>query len=131
MKIKHSLLILSLAILVFLLAGCQPKTPAEQAYWQYYEACNSGDFNAAQNFVAESSLNAMGTLGVCAFTHDAINTYEAQRGKPARTFSQDPEVQVHEQRASMTWVDDLGNLAIIQMSEINGEWKVTEATWSQ
>ena len=131
MKNKPTLLVLSITLLVFLLAGCNSKSPAEEVYWQYFEACTDGDFTTAKNLVAENSLSSAGDLGTCAFTHDAINTYEAQSGNQPRTFSQDPMVNAKEKVTSITWIDDQGNIATVILVEINGEWKVTEATWSR
>ena len=131
MKNKPLFIVLFITLLAILLAGCDSKTPAEKIYWEYFEACNRGDFTTAKNYVAENALNPESGLGVCAFTHDAINTYEAQSGNPARTFSQDPMVNANDKVTSITWIDDQGNIASIVLVDIDGEWKVTEATWSR
>lgn len=131
MKNKSSLLIFLITIMVFLVAGCSSKSTAEDVYWQYFEACTNGDFKTAENFLAENALATAQQMGVCAFTHDAINTYEAQRGNQPRTFSQDPMMNINEKVTSITWLDDQGNLANVVLVIVDGEWKVTEVTWSR
>jgi len=131
MKNKPPLLVIAIAILVTLLVGCSSKTTGEDVYWQYFDACTNGDFKTAELLLAENTRDSARSLGACAFTHDAINTFEAQRGNQPRTFSQDPMVDAREKVTSLTWIDDQGNLASVILVEIDGEWKVTEATWSR
>lgn len=116
---------------VFTMVSCRSKLTAEDTYWQYWDACTKGEFIQAKDFLTEEAVASATTLGVCAFTHDAINTIETQQGNPPRTFSQDPTVNEREGISSLTWVDDQGNLASVILVEVNGKWKVTEANWSR
>jgi len=130
MKNRFSIQLLFLASLIFLLSGCSQGGTPDEAYWQYFKACSEGKFDDARQLLTENARETSRSLGVCAFTHDAINTVEAQKGNPPRTFSEDPMVNVLETRASLTWIDDQGNLASVILVLIEEEWKVTEATWS-
>jgi hypothetical protein len=130
MKNQHLVMVLVLAILALILAGCSPLSAPEKVYWQYWEACADGEFADAEQFLTEDARDTARTLGSCAFTHDAINTSEAQKGNPPRTFSQDPNVNIRGKIASITWIDDQGNIANVTLVQINEEWKVTEASWS-
>jgi hypothetical protein len=123
-------LLLTLMFLTILLAGCSQESKPEEVYWQYYEACSDGRFDDARQWLTETAVNTSRSLGVCAFTHDAINVSEAQKGNPLRTFSDDPTLNQQERLASLTWFDDQGNIASVVLVEVDGEWKVTEATWS-
>lgn len=116
--------------LVLTMVGCRSKITAEDTYWLYWEACTKGEFIRAKDFLTEEAIASATTLGVCAFTHDAINTIETQQGNPLRTFSQDPTVNEREGIASLTWVDDQGNLASVILVNVDEAWKVTEANWS-
>jgi len=131
MKKQPFIFALAITLLVLLLAGCNPTPAPEDVYQQYWEACSQGKFTEAEVFLADNARETSTTLGVCAFTHDAINTLEAQKGNPARTFSGDPMINAHEKVTSITWFDDQGNIATVILVLIDGEWKVTEATWSR
>jgi len=131
MKKRTLLFVLIIVGLATILAGCKAQTNAEEVYWQYWQACADGDFAAAGLLLAEDAVVTAETLGVCAFTHDAINTIEAQQGNPAHTFSSDPEINTSEKVASLTWVDDQGNLAIVTLVAADGDWKISQASWSR
>jgi predicted small secreted protein len=130
---KKQLLIFALALtlLVLLLAGCNTTPGPEDVYQRYWEACSQGKFSQAEGFLADNAREISQSLGVCALTHDAINTLEAQKGNPPRTFSGEPLVNAREKATSITWFDDQGNIATVILVLIDGEWKVTEATWSR
>lgn len=130
MQNRHFILVFTLAILTIAVTGCSQQSGPEEIYWQYWEACSNGEFNDAALFLSENARESSRQLGACGFTHDAINTIEAQKGNPLRTFSQDPQVNVQEKAASITWFDDQGNIATVILVLIEDEWKVTEATWS-
>jgi len=130
MQNRYFILALSLVILSVLLAGCSQGNKPETVYWQYYEACSEGRFDDAKQNLADNAIETSRTLGVCAFTHDAINTSETQKGNPLRTFSKDPTMNEQGKIASLTWIDDQGNIASVILVLIEEEWKVTEATWS-
>ena len=123
-----ALLVIGLAVI---LVGCKSATTAEDIYWQYWQACVDGDFDAAKLLLSEDAVALADALGVCAFTHDAINTIEAQQGNPPRTFSQDPVVNATEKVTSLTWIDDQGNIATVTLVEVEGSWKIIEAKWSR
>jgi hypothetical protein len=130
LKNQHFVLVLVLAIFALTLAGCSSRSTPEKVYWQYWKACADGEFAAAEEFLTDDARDTARTLGSCAFTHDAINTSEAQKGNPPLTFSQDPNVNIRGEIASITWIDDQGNIANVVLVQINEEWKVTEASWS-
>lgn len=131
MKTRTLLFALFVVGLALILAGCKAQDQAEEVYWQYWQACTEGDFAAAKLLLAEDAVVTAETLGVCAFTHDAINTIEAQQGNPAHTFSSGPEINATEKVASLTWVDDQGNLAIVTLAAVDGTWKISHASWSR
>jgi len=129
---NHSvILFIAMSILALTLVGCGPKSDPEDVYWQYWKACSNGDFIAAEKFLEEAARDKAKTLGACGFAHDAINTVELANGRPDRVFEDDPEVSVIDNSASLTWFDTQGNLANVILIEIEGEWKLTEATWSK
>jgi hypothetical protein len=130
MKNRLLVLGLTLAFLAVILAGCSQQTEPEEIYWQYYEACAEGSFNEATLLLSENARETSRILGACGFTHDAINTIELENGNPTRTFSEEPTVNLQDNIASITWFDDQGHIAIVTLVLIDGEWKVTEATWS-
>lgn len=117
--------------LATILAACKAPASAEDVYWEYWQACVDGDFAAAKLLLAEDAVVTAETLGVCAFTHDAINTIEAQQGNPAHTFSDDPEINTGEKVASLTWLDDQGNLAIVTLVAVDETWRINQANWSR
>lgn len=131
MKNHRGFLVFIFAILALTLVACGQKSNPADVYWQYQKACSDGNFLEAEKFLEESARDRARTLGVCGFTHDAINTSEIANGRPERTFSTDPEANVDDNSASITWYDDQGNIATVLLIEINGEWKVTEAIWSR
>ena len=128
---RSRILISSIILLTaILLVSCSQDSKPEVIYWQYYDACTEGRFDDARQKLTESAIENAQSLGVCAFTHDAINTSETQKGNPIRTFSEEPTLNEHEKMASLTWIDDQGNIASVILIQVEGDWKVTEATWS-
>jgi hypothetical protein len=132
--IKRFVLTLLLALLtLFVLVGCRSGGSEEGpagAYWGYYEACENGEYDTAEGYLAEEAQSQIETIGVCGFTHDAINRVAAERGMAERTFSDEPQVDVQENSASITWIDDSGNLAIVSLTKDVGGWKVSRTIWS-
>lgn len=122
--------IATLTLLIFTMVACNPSRDAENTYWKYWDACTKGEFIQAKNFLTEEAIASATTLGVCAYTHDAINTIETQQGNPPRTFLQDPVVKEGEGIAFLTWIDDQGNLFTVTLVKVDGEWKITESNWS-
>ncbi len=131
MKNRTFLFALIVVGISLILAGCKPEASPDEIYWQYWQACADGDFSAAKLYLADDAVTTAETLGICAFTHDAINTIEAQQGNPARTFSQDPVLNASEKIASLTWIDDQGNLANVTLVAVDGIWKISETSWSR
>ena len=132
MKIRFTKTLLILALFVLLLAACQ-STGAEmgpdETYWAYYEACESGRFGEAELLLTEDARAQKATIGICGFTHDAINEYERKNGRPERTFTEEPELTVNEDSAAMVWFDDQGNIAnVILIKE--DVWKIARSVWS-
>lgn len=127
---NQNLISLLILLVTILLAGCNQDSKPEAVYWQYYDACTEGRFDDARQKLTESAIETSRSLGVCAFTHDAINTSETQKGNPVRTFSEEPTLNEHQKMASLTWIDDQGNIASVILIQVEGDWKVTEATWS-
>jgi hypothetical protein len=135
---KKTLLIFSISMaLTLALTACGSQeetvdlTEPDDVYWAYFEACESQNLSQARVHLTESAKQRAQTLGVCSFTHDAINVVEQNQGNPVRTFSEDPELNVEDENASLTWIDDSGNLAFVVMAKENGEWKVMETHWSK
>lgn len=131
MKNRTLLFTLIVVVLATILAGCKAQASPEEVYWQYWQACADGDFAAAKLLLAEDAVAVAEGLGVCAFTHDAINTIEAQQGNPAHTFSSDPQVNTSEKVTSLTWVDDQGSLAIVTLVAVDGTWRISQTSWSR
>lgn len=118
-------------LLVLLLGACRSAAGGpEEAYWGYYDACASNQFQTAEEFLHEDAAVQIPAVGVCGFTHDAINRYEAARGGTERTFSEDPVLDSDDNNAALSWIDDQGNLAIVQLVNTSDGWKVFQATWS-
>ncbi|MFO7943050.1 MAG: hypothetical protein R6U51_01940 [Anaerolineales bacterium] len=135
---KKILLIVSISMaLALALTACGSQTETtdltepDDVYWAYFEACSSQNPSQAEIHLTESAKQKAQTFGVCGFTHDSINTYEKKQGNPAWSFPEDPEVTVNEEAASLTWVDDKGNLAIVILFAENGKWKIQESRWSK
>jgi hypothetical protein len=128
---RSAVLILFVAVIVILLAGCGSDTGPADVYWAYWEACSNGDFIKAEKYLTEAARERSNALGVCGFTHDAINTIEAAAGNSPRGFSEDPELIAEENGATLTWYDDTGNLAMVSLILADGEWKVTDTIWSK
>ncbi|MFO8036599.1 MAG: hypothetical protein R6U57_08260 [Anaerolineales bacterium] len=124
---------IAMVLSVFLAACGSNARPTEpdEIYWAYWEACSDQNLSEARTHLTEGAKQRAQTLGVCGFTHDAINTYEKNQGNPVRTFSEDPELYVEEEIASLTWIDDSGNLAMVVMVPENGEWKIQYSRWSK
>ncbi|MBS3750747.1 MAG: hypothetical protein KGY39_04475 [Anaerolineales bacterium] len=135
---KKILLIVSISTaLALALTACGSQTETtdltepDDVYWAYYDACSSQDPSQAEGHLTESAKQKTQNIGVCGFTHDSINTYEQKQGNPARSFPEDPTLTVNEEVASLTWVDDRGNLAIVILVAENGKWKIEESRWSK
>lgn len=129
---KESFLLMFILILgAAFLAGCSSEDLGpEEVYSEYWDACSNGGITRAENYLSEKAKEKAQLFGVCGFTHDAINVVEAAQGNPARTFSTDPKLGITENVATLTWVDDQGNLAIVFFALENGEWKINDARWS-
>jgi len=131
MSIKRFILIVGFTILAVILVACGSDAEVTDAYWSYWKACSDGDFNNADDYLTDEAKLQSDVLGVCGFTHDAINTIEAAAGNPPRGFSSDPEVVLGDHTATLTWIDDTGNLAIVSLDLVNGAWKVRNTVWSK
>jgi hypothetical protein len=133
MKNKIQKILAIAFILVLLLAACQSaeteQGPAE-AYESYYEYCQTAQYELAEGYLSEEARAQVAVIGVCGFTHDAINQIEAERGGVERVFSDDPEILINENSAVMTWIGEQGYLAIIRLFNIEDGWKVVDTTWS-
>ena len=133
MKNRLSKILLFSLLLVLLLAACQSSQPEEgpaEAYWAYYEYCENKEYEAAEKYLNEESRAQIGAIGVCGFTHDAINRIEAERNGTQRVFSDNPETDINENSAVMSWVDDQGYLAIVHLVKTEDGWKVAYTVWS-
>lgn len=137
MEKKTSIIVSIVMVLAVFLTACGSQTEQtkltepDDVYWAYYEACSNQNTNKAKAHLAESAKQKAQTFGVCGFTHDSINSYEKSQGNQSRSFSQDPELRISEGVASLTWVDDMGNLAMVFMVEDNGIWKIKDSRWSK
>lgn len=133
---KTRLFALMLVLLALMLAACkadQEATPAEgpeNAYWAYYQACQDERFETAAMYLTETARERANDIGVCGFTHDAINDLIVAQGGTIRTFSEDPEVFIDDGSAALTWFDDQGNLANVSLTKTEEGWKISEALWS-
>ena len=133
MKNRFSKILLILTLLIVLLAACQStgdNMGPDDAYWAYYEACESGRFGEAELLLTEDARAQKASVGICGFTHDAINEYERARGGTERTFSEEPELTVDENGAVMIWFDDQGNIATVFLVELEDGWKIAHSVWS-
>jgi hypothetical protein len=131
MKNQSGLLVLILIVFAFLAVGCSSTPGPEDIYMQYWEACSEGSFGDAVDYLSENAKESVMALGSCGFTHDAINTIEAESGNPPRTFSEDPEVSITDNQASIVWIDDQGNLAVVMLIKDDDTWVIEGATWSR
>ena len=130
MNRKHILFLIT-AIVGLLLTGCKSSEDGpEDIYWKYWEACSNGRFTVARAYVVETSESPIQMLGVCGFTHDAVNTLEQAGGRPPRTYSEGPEVYIEEETASLVWIDDQGNVSQVGFVKVQDEWKINEAAWT-
>jgi len=128
---SKSLLIFTLFVLV--LTACQSqksKKEADEIYWEYYQACEDGKYETAEEFITEEAKEKSASVGVCGFTHDAINDYLIARGEAERTFSQEPTVSGSGNRTVISWIDDQGNLANVFLNKTEDGWKISDALWS-
>jgi len=131
---NHLLKVLLISIfLVLSLVACQSAEPEEgpaESYWSYYEYCENKQFETAERYLDEEARAQKAAIGVCGFTHDAINRYEAERGGTERTFSEEPVTEISENSAVMSWVDEQGYLAIVHLIKTEDGWKVANTVWS-
>ncbi len=126
--------IVLIALLAILATGCKSKeTGPLEAYQAYWEACEASQFATAKQYLAEEAQAKTDALGICGFTHDAINTILAASGDELRTFSEAPEVSIQEDfgTAGITWFDDQGNIAQVALVKVDGNWKIIESQWSR
>jgi len=130
MRIRYIYLLFITILATLLISGCSQIEEPEEIYQEYYEACKEGNFTDAKLLLDENALETSRKLGACAFTHDAINTIEVQKGNPVRTFNQDPTVTTNEKRSSILWLDDQGNIATVTLTLVDGLWKISNTTWS-
>jgi hypothetical protein len=120
-------------LLVLLLTACQGMQSEQgptEAYQSYYEHCQSEQYELAEGYLSEDARTQVAVIGVCGFTHDAINRIEAERGGIQRVFSEDPEFEINEDSAVMSWIDDQGYLAIVHLLNTEDGWKVAYTVWS-
>jgi hypothetical protein len=128
MNTSFSKITLILMLLAVLLAGCGgigEKGP-EEAYWAYHEACQSGAYETAQQFLTAEARKRSLIIGVCSFAHDAVSDTDIANGITERTFSTDPEVNIAEDAAVLTWIDDMGIIVSIFMEKTENGWMVAE-----
>jgi len=130
MRIRYIYLLFITILATLLISGCSQIEEPEEIYQEYYKACKEGNFTDAKLLLDENALETSRKLGACAFTHDAINTIEVQKGNPVRTFNQDPTVTTNEKRSSILWLDDQGNIATVTLTLVDGLWKISNTTWS-
>ena len=133
MKNRLSKILLIAVLLLLLLAACQSSEKEEgpaDAYWSYYEHCVNKQFDSAEKYLDEEAKAQIQAVGVCGFTHDAINRIEAERGGTARVFSDDPVTEINGNSAVMRWIDDQGYLASVYFVETEDGWKVVYTVWS-
>ena len=133
MKNHFSKSLLIFTLLMLLLTACQSQNSnkeADEIYWEYYQACEDGNYETAKEFITEEAMEQSASVGVCGFTHDAINDYLIARGEAERTFSQEPSFSNEGNRAVMTWIDDQGNLANVFLNKTEDGWKISDALWS-
>jgi hypothetical protein len=130
MRNSTSKILLVALLFILLLSACQSAKNPDEVYWEYYEACQENRFEDAETFLTEEAQAQRATVGVCGFTHDAINDYLIERGQPTRTFSNEPELTAQEVRASLVWIDDTGNIASVTLLKTEDGWKVAESIWS-
>jgi hypothetical protein len=131
MRNRLSKILIIAILLVLLLTACQSaeEGPAA-AYWGYFESCENGKYESAGLFLDEEAKLQIESIGVCGFTHDAINRYEIERGGTERIFSEEPILDIDGNMAVMTWVDDQGKVAIVQLINTGDGWKIAQAVWS-
>ena len=130
MRIRYIYLLFIAILTGLLISGCSQIAEPEEIYHEYYKACKEGKFNDAKLLLDVNALDTSRKLGACAFTHDAINTIEVQKGNPVRTFNQDPTVTKNDKRASILWLDDQGNIVTVALILVDGHWKISNTTWS-
>ena len=141
MRIRYIYLLFIAILTALLISGCSQIAEPEEIYHEYYKgcdvvistmqsACKEGKFNDAKLLLDVNALETSRKLGACAFTHDAINTIEVQKGNPVRTFNQDPTVTKNDKRASILWLDDQGNIVAVTLALVDGHWKISNTTWS-
>ncbi len=131
MKKRILVFALLLFALTFTLAACGGQSDPYDVYTQYQKACSDGQFLEAEKLLEATAQDRARILGVCGFTHDAINTAEIANGLPERTYSAEPEVTTDDRMASIVWYDDQGNIATVILVNVDGEWKITDAIWSR
>lgn len=135
MQNRISKILLLLILMLLSLAACQSQSAETEegptaAYWGYYEACENGKYDSAESLLAEAAKAQIDAVGVCGFTHDAINRVDAGSSGMERTFTDDPVLDTSGKRAVMTWIDDQGNLAIVNLIKDAEGWKVAYTIWS-
>jgi hypothetical protein len=133
MKNRLSKILLITLLLALLLAACQSSKAEEgpvEAYWAYYEYCENKQFESAEKYLDEEARAQIESIGVCGFTHDAINRIEANRAGAQRVFSDDPETNISDNSAVMNWIDDQGFLASVFLVKTEDGWKVAYTIWS-
>jgi hypothetical protein len=134
MKNRIPKILLISTLFILLLAACQSapseKSP-DEVYWEYYQACQENRFETAEKLLTEGARAQRATVGVCGFTHDAINDYLKSQGETTeRIFSEEPELTTQEDEAFLTWVDDTGNIANVILVKTDDGWKVDQTVWS-
>jgi hypothetical protein len=136
MKSKFVIFVLIFMLSAFMLVGCksdqdtQPAEGPEGVYWTYYNACQGKHFDVASQYLTSAALERANAIGVCGFTHDAINDLIALQGGTMRTFSGEPEVFMDETTANLTWFDDQGNVANVTLTQTEEGWKIVQSMWS-
>ena len=130
---NHNLskILLLALLLVLALAACQSdESRPEAAYQAYYQACEESKYDSAAEYLTDEAQKRIDSIGVCGFTHDAINRYEVARGGTERVFAEEPVVDSDETNAAITWIDDQGKIAIVQLMKTGGGWKIKQTVWS-
>ena len=133
MKVHLSKVLLIAIFLGLWLTACQSAETEEgpaDAYWGYYESCENGKYETARNYLDDQAKMQIDAVGVCGLTHDAVNRYVAESGGTERTFSEEPVLEVIEDRAIMSWLDDQGNMALVYLIKMEDGWKVADTIWS-
>lgn len=118
-QVSLFLILVIVFILTFTSCGVMSKSP-EDVYWEFWNACNSGDIATVESLLSDDAKNESKNFGPCFFfAHDAGGHFEPEEFK-----DNNPESKIVGNTAYLKWTFKDGDTTTTVLYKVNGDWKI-------